>query len=384
MLAAKAPTIVAATVSRAGPTAYWYLSRGTGVVSLMLLTGSVVLGILESFRWTPRGWPRFSIAVLHRDISLVALAFIGAHIVTVVLDGFAPIRWGDAVLPFLSAYRPFWLGLGALSFDLLLAVTVTSLLRRHVGYRLWRAVHWLAYASWPVALVHGLGTGTDTRVQWILGLNAACAALVIALLLRRLTIGWPHRVPGRILAGTVTAIAPVLVGAWVVLGPLQPGWAKVAGTPPSLLAASATRVPTSTGGPQPSAQPSAVPTFLFKPFQGTLGGTIRQTADEGDGLAVVVIRTTLSGQTSGSLEIVLRGQPLDTGGVSVSSSQALFAINSGPTYRGSVSQINGDYVVVLLRSRRHPELEIAIQLRFDRVPGPLTGVAQGRFAGGGG
>ena len=91
-----------------------------------------------------------------------------------MLDSFAPIRLIDAVIPFASTYRPLWLGLGALSFDLLIALVVTSLVRRRLGYRAWRTIHWLAYASWPVAVFHGLGTGSDTKVWWMLALTAAC------------------------------------------------------------------------------------------------------------------------------------------------------------------------------------------------------------------
>src|ERR1700760_1269174 len=118
---------VAATLS---PSAYWYLARGTGAVSLVLLTASVVLGILGSVRFTAPRWPRFAIDALHRDVSLLVIVVLVIHIVTSVLDGFAPITLLDGVLPFVSGYRPLWLGLGTLSFDLLLAIVITSLVRR--------------------------------------------------------------------------------------------------------------------------------------------------------------------------------------------------------------------------------------------------------------
>src|SRR4029077_18087593 len=107
------------------------------------------------------------------------------HVATSVLDKFAPIKLIDAVIPFASSYRPLWLGLGALSFDLMVALVVTSLLRRRLGYRPWRAIHWIAYASWPVAVLHGLGTGSDVKSWWELGVTIACvAAVVIAALVR--------------------------------------------------------------------------------------------------------------------------------------------------------------------------------------------------------
>ena len=125
------------------------------------------------------------VAGLHRNLTLLALAFIALHVLTTVVDGYAPISLLNAVLPFTSPYRPVWLGLGAVAFDLLLALTITSLLRARIGYSRWRALHWLAYASWPIALVHGLGTGTDARVTCVVGavvwrVAAGRASLVFA------------------------------------------------------------------------------------------------------------------------------------------------------------------------------------------------------------
>ncbi|HTD57994.1 MAG TPA: hypothetical protein VK672_03785, partial [Solirubrobacteraceae bacterium] len=123
-----------AIVAAAGPSAYWYLTRSSGAVALVLLTLALVLGVVDVRRWSTEKWPRFVVDSLHRNVSLLALAFLGLHILTAVLDSFAPISLVDAVIPFTGSYRPLWLGLGALSFDLMLAVILTSLLRRQVGH----------------------------------------------------------------------------------------------------------------------------------------------------------------------------------------------------------------------------------------------------------
>ena len=163
-----------------GQSADWYLVRSTGVVTLLLLTASVVLGVMGTMRFSAgTRWPRFAIDALHRDTSLLVLVLLVAHILTSVVDGFVSISLADAVIPFGGSYRPVWLGLGAVSFDLLLAVLVTSVLRRRFGYRSWRAVHWLAYVSWPVAVIHGIGTGTDTGAWWMLALTATCVGAVV-------------------------------------------------------------------------------------------------------------------------------------------------------------------------------------------------------------
>ena len=194
-----------------------------------------MLGILGSLRYAaaPR-WPRFAIDSLHRDVSLMVLALLVVHIITSVLDSFAPIKITDAVIPFASAYRPLWMGFGALSFDLLIALVVTSLLRRRLGYGTWRAVHWLAYAAWPVAVFHGLGTGSDTKVWWMLLLTAACVGAVVVAVLVRIARADPDggfRAPAVVLSIAV----PIVLVIFTVAGPLAPHWARRAGTPAHLL-----------------------------------------------------------------------------------------------------------------------------------------------------
>ncbi|MBV8980047.1 MAG: ferric reductase-like transmembrane domain-containing protein [Acidimicrobiia bacterium] len=168
--------------------ALWYLTRGSGIVSLVLLTASTVLGVTTAVRWASPRWPRFVTEGLHKNISLLSMVFLAVHIATAIVDGYVPIRWIDAVVPFTSAYRPFWLGLGALAFDMLLAVIVTSLLRVRIGHGAWRAVHWLAYACWPVAVLHGLGAGSDNGQQWMLFIDLAAVAAVAAAAFARFVV----------------------------------------------------------------------------------------------------------------------------------------------------------------------------------------------------
>jgi methionine sulfoxide reductase heme-binding subunit len=217
---------------------YWYLTRASGTVSLILLTVAVVIGVLSIGRVHSRRWPRFVIDGVHRSSSLLAVAFLAIHVVTAVLDSFAPISLPDAVVPFAGAYRPLWLGLGAVALDLLIAVTVTSLLRQRLGHRLWRATHWLAYAMWPIAVVHALGTGSDVRLAWLQLVTVLCGIALVAAVLARIAIGWPaHR---RVRVGALGALTGALlaISLWTVQGPLAHGWAKRAGTPTDLLPAS--------------------------------------------------------------------------------------------------------------------------------------------------
>jgi sulfoxide reductase heme-binding subunit YedZ len=170
-------------------TILWYTTRGAGAVTLILLTCVVVLGVLSTLRVQSASWPRFLTTALHRNLALMTLTFLALHIVTAVTDPFTNLGWGAALIPFSSYYRTFWLGLGVISFELLVAVVLTSLVRDWLGQRVWKAIHWLTYAAWPVGVIHGLGTGTDTWSAWMLAITAACIAAVGTAITFRLTTG---------------------------------------------------------------------------------------------------------------------------------------------------------------------------------------------------
>lgn len=183
------------TVIAAGTSATWTLTRASGAVSLLLLTAAFALGIADVARWRSRTWPRFAVDALHRNLALLALAFVAVHVLTTVLDRFVSIGVVSAFVPFSNSYRTIWLSLGAVALDLFLALIVTSMLRRHIGLRAWRAVHWAAYACWPVALLHALGTGTDASRPWMLAVALASTAVVAAAVVARLAhsgIGGPR------------------------------------------------------------------------------------------------------------------------------------------------------------------------------------------------
>jgi hypothetical protein len=218
-----------------GSSPLWYTTRATGLVAMVLLTVSMALGLLSSVGYQRPRLPRFVTVGLHRNASLLALAFTAAHVVTTIIDPFVNIPVQDAFIPFISSYRPLWLGLGAVASDLMIALTVTSLLRSRMRLRTWRLVHWTSYACWPVALVHGLGTGTDTPVRWVLLLTLVCVAVITALVAWRLAAGWPAHALARVTGALVLVLALVAGGAWLSAGPLKPGWAQRSGTPSSLL-----------------------------------------------------------------------------------------------------------------------------------------------------
>ena len=179
----------------------WFATRGAGIVSLVMLTGVVYLGILSALKWQTPAWPRFATTGFHRNLALMSVAFLGVHIVTAVIDPYTSLGPLAALVPFSSAYRTIPLGLGVIALDLGAAVLVTSLLKSRMSRRAWRAVHWLSYAAWPIALAHGFGTGTDTTAPWMAIVYLASIVAVGAALLVRVTSGRSGPATTPIMAG---------------------------------------------------------------------------------------------------------------------------------------------------------------------------------------
>ena len=165
----------------------WFVGRGTGVVTLVLFSLVVALGIVTRSGRPLFGLPRFAVTAVHRSTSLLALVFLTIHVTTMLIDPYAPVRLVDLVVPFVNSYRPVWLGLGTVAAELLVALIVTSLLRQRIGVRVWRVLHRGAYAAWPVAVAHGVGTGTDNTQWWLWLIAGACVALVAGCLIWRLS-----------------------------------------------------------------------------------------------------------------------------------------------------------------------------------------------------
>jgi sulfoxide reductase heme-binding subunit YedZ len=341
-----------------GPSALWYATRGSGAMTLVLLTGSVVLGIGEVRRWQPAGAPRFAVAALHRTISLLALVLLVVHIVTTLLDPFPRVGLLNAVVPFATDYRPLWVGLGTLASDVLLALVVTSIVRRRLGYRVWRGLHWLAYACWPVAVLHGLGSGSDTKTMWMLALTLACVGAVVVALGSRLAA------PGTRPAVQIgTAAAAVLSGIglaiWLAQGPLAGGWASRAGTPAAVLAAFA---------PKAAVTPvRAAPIDpLAKPFTANIAGTIRNGVSAG-GISVVDLSMRLSGGPAGVLRIRLGGQALADGGVQMDRSAVTLGPPADPArYRGRIEFLQNSQLRTLVGSTDGHAVRLTVDLSLGQ------------------
>jgi len=349
----------------------WYVTRGMGVASLLLLTASVALGVLATVGWRSAGWPRFATTGLHRNLTLLAICTVVLHVVTTVLDGYAPIALQDAVIPFFSPYRPIWLGLGAVAFDLLIALVVTSLLRARIGYQRWRFVHWLAYAAWPIALIHSLGTGSDARIGWMQMVGAACVGVVAFAALARFTLVGGVPVATRLAAGVAALVVPAGILVWYESGPAQLGWAKRAGTPTSLIA-----------GRRVTKQVAASSTQLTSvslphaAFSATVAGTIHES-NTAAGLVHVVIRTALHGSPGGSARIDLSGQALQSGVSMTASGVSYVPAGTGTAYIGTVTSLSGQQVVASLTTGSGAHLQLAFALNINTTTGVVTGTVDG-------
>lgn len=165
--------------------AMWAFGRISGIMSLVLFTVSILLGILTRSGRPLPGLPRFSISLIHRNVAVLASVFLVLHVGALMLDSYAHLSLTDVVVPFLGHYKPFWQGLGTVALDLILAIVVTSLFRQRLGPRLFKFVHWFTYAMWPIAVLHAIGNGTNgTSRAFVVFAVASTLSLVAAVIWR--------------------------------------------------------------------------------------------------------------------------------------------------------------------------------------------------------
>jgi methionine sulfoxide reductase heme-binding subunit len=351
-----------------GPSAMWYATRGAGVTTMILLTASVVLGIVEERGWRPAGAPRYAMAALHRTISMLALALLLVHIVTTIADPFPKIGIGAAFIPFATNYRPLWMGMGALASDLLLAVIITSLVRRRLGYRAWRGVHWAAYACWPIAILHGLGTGSDTKATWMLALTLGSVAAVAAAGLARVArAGTPSN--ARVGVTSAATVGVLGLAVWLPSGPLASGWARRAGTPATVLAAFHPKATTVVATTKVRADPFA------HAFSASFTGPLRE-GTSASGLSVVDLRLRLDGRPDGILRIRLGGAPLPGGGLRMDRSAVTLGPPGSPgEYQGRVDFLQDTVLRAKVGSAAGHALRLDVNLSIagDTVQGTVNG-----------
>ena len=191
---------MSALAAASGSQGLWLVSRASGVMLLLLFSAVMVLGVSTRTGARSVRWPRFAVAELHRTLSLFAVALLGLHVATAIIDPYVSIGWMSTLLPFTSKYETLAIGAGTLAVDIGAAVLITSLLRRRIGQRVWRAIHYLAYLAWPVAFVHAIRAATyDQHLWWVLAAEwvslAAVSTAVMVRLMRRGPVQPPQDQP---------------------------------------------------------------------------------------------------------------------------------------------------------------------------------------------
>ncbi len=281
----------------------WYAARAGGVVAYVLLTIGVLLGLsMSSRRRLPR-WPRVALEDLHRHAGLLTGTFVTIHVLTIAIDSYLPFSLPSLIVPFIAHYRPLWTGIGIVAAELLIALAITNRLRtRRLSYRAWRRIHYLNFAVWIGATVHGLGSGTDRSTVWLLAIEAIAIVSVVTLTGWRILRG--HAGGGRIAVSVPAAVgvAAAVAAVAVASGPLRfhrPPWNEAR-------------------------------------FTESLDGRIVRQNGSTRGLV------SMAGQGAGTQRVLVRADLLVAAQRMVSTSFAMEYMPSGMTCRGHVPSVDAD------------------------------------------
>ena len=165
----------------------WNIARAGGFTAYILLALAVLTGLaLSTQLQSPSRWPRLINNELHNFLTLLGPIFLIVHILAVWIDPFTHFGWNEVLIPLASHYRPAWMAFGIVALYLGIAIAISTWLRPHIGYKLWRKLHVLTLGIFILATIHGIGTGSDTTTTWALGIYLVSTILVSALLCRRI------------------------------------------------------------------------------------------------------------------------------------------------------------------------------------------------------
>lgn len=169
-------------------TVLWILGRATGMVGVILLSLAAAMGLALSMKASSPRFPRWLTTDLHRYVTILAVVVSVVHLVVLWLDSQSGLSALSLVIPFISAWDPVAVGIGVLGLEITLVVWLTTRLRDRMGYRLWQVIHRTASVGWVLVIAHGLMAGTDTRAAWAIVTYAACAGMVMGLMVPRMVI----------------------------------------------------------------------------------------------------------------------------------------------------------------------------------------------------
>lgn len=157
---------------------FWILARASGLTAYVLITLSMLAGLVIKSRPFGRAVKPASVVDVHRFLTVLALGAVAIHAAALVLDSTVHISLAALLVPGLAAYRPLWTGLGVVAADLAVLIWISFPLRKRIGTRAWRKLHWFTYAVFALATAHGLLAGTDSAQPWAFDLYLGAVGTV--------------------------------------------------------------------------------------------------------------------------------------------------------------------------------------------------------------
>jgi hypothetical protein len=164
----------------------WYLTRSTGTVAYLLLSGATLWGLVLSSKIVQDAVPVALALALHTTLAWLAVALAGFHAFVLVFDGYYAYRFADVLLPFVGPYRPLWVGLGSIGWYLALLTSASFRWRKWLGPQRWRALHALTFVAYALVTAHGLTAGTDSQDPGMHAVYIGSSVLVFFLTTYRL------------------------------------------------------------------------------------------------------------------------------------------------------------------------------------------------------
>jgi hypothetical protein len=276
---------------------FWYLSRAAGFTAYLLLFASVALGISITTRLSQRR--RNVIYDLHRFTTILALAFSAFHVLILLGDNYFNFSIWQLTIPFVSPYRSWQTAAGVLSFYVLVLLVLSFYVRRFIGYRAWRAIHFGTFAMFAGVALHGVTAGTDTTAPWARLIYIGTFAATVGLIIYRVQYRLPEE-PSARATRFVAAGATMLTTLLLVFATGLVSGGNGSGGSTDALAAAA---------PGASAAPGSIQYPFLDTFDTSLSGTYSQTRDESS--SSLVIDSDLTGDLASKLHVELVQQVHD-------------------------------------------------------------------------
>ena len=322
----------------------WDSVRASGFTAYLLLSASVVLGLLLSLRWSSKRWPRLITNDMHNFVTLLAIAFGMVHGVLAWLDPFTRFHLAEVLVPLASHYRPLWMAFGIVALYLAMALVLSTWLRPWIGYKLWRALHVAAFLAFAFTTLHGLGTGSDTRTAWGATIYGVSILAVLSLTTWRLVRPAGKRARPRPALAALSSAAAVVLALWAWSGPFKAGWNAIANNG----LGSGARI--ALAAPAPAA---TMPASFTSAFSGAMqvgqGQGQDGFGDDGGGSVDVSITATLTGKPGGALAVLVVGQQT-YGGVAIQKSQViLYAADGTEAYTGTITGTQGQDLIARVK-----------------------------------